>query len=136
MQGSRHVLQTPMLVLARWLGAAAALASIAAVITLSIVPGSSRPHVLSSGDMEHFAAYLGTGLLIASGLPPLRRWRGPLVLIGLAALLEVAQIFVPGRSPGFGNWLSSSAGACLGALAFHAVWRRGTVRLGLGAEGR
>jgi len=104
--------------------AAAALAAIGTILVLSLVPGVDRPHILRSGNLEHLIAYAGTGFLIAAGLPPLRRWRGVLMLVVLSALLEIAQLVIPGRTAGIDNWFSSSLGAFLGMLAYYTVTRQ------------
>jgi VanZ family protein len=95
----------------------AAIAALVSIVVLSLVPGSSRPHVLPSGNIEHFTAYFITGLLCRLGLRPFRDWRGILLLALLAATMETCQHFVPGRVPSLANWLWSSVGALCGVLA-------------------
>src|SRR6266536_907096 len=79
---------------------------------LSAVPGELRPHVFAVPQLEHFAAYFAAGLLLALGF-----WnRRNVLLLCLAvpmyaAVLEVAQLFIPGRSSEFIDFLASSAGA-------------------------
>src|SRR6266487_1953327 len=79
---------------------------------LSEVPGELRPHVFAVTQLEHFVAYFAAGLLLALGF-----WnRRNVLLLCLAvpmyaAVLEVAQLFIPGRSSEFIDFLASSAGA-------------------------
>jgi VanZ family protein len=87
------------------------------IIVLSLLPGRERPHTGASGQMEHIAAYFLTMLCLAAGHP---RWRQQAIMVfGLAlcsAIMEVAQIYIPGRSPAVGDALASSGGAII-ALA-------------------
>jgi VanZ family protein len=109
---------------------ALAIAAVAAIIIVSVVPAEVRPHLVRSGDLEHFAAYLVTGCLVAGAFPALRPWRGIVALALLSAVLEVVQTFVPGRHPGLLHWFASSAGGAAGfaaeALAARMVpaWRK------------
>jgi VanZ like family len=94
----------------------AALAGVVAIGVVSLVPGELRPHVLASGRIEHLAAYAGVGFLF--GLAYYGCFRRLLLLAAslaaYAGLLEIAQNFVPGRHPGLGDFLVSSAGAWTG----------------------
>lgn len=94
----------------------AAIVCVAAVVVLSVVPGSDRPHVFHSGNLEHFVAYGGTAVLLVFGSSRgfARVW--PVVLSVASAIFEVLQIWIPGRSAGFENWLASTAGACTGTV--------------------
>ncbi|TBW37000.1 VanZ family protein [Siculibacillus lacustris] len=92
-----------------------------AIVVLSLLPGTYRPHTGASGNFEHVLAYAGTGLLLALGWAVARTWRGPVFLSAAAALLEVAQIWIPGRSAGLDNWAASTFGATLGVV-LAAAW--------------
>jgi len=116
-----------------------AIASVVAIIVLSTLPGSERPHVLHSGNLEHFIAYTCTALLLVVGFG--HRWRAVAMLSLASALLEVAQIWIPGRSAGVDNCLASSAGALVGSLlaiaaveAFDRSARRVGLTMGSRAE--
>jgi VanZ like family len=84
---------------------------------LSAVPGELRPHVFAVPQLEHFVAYFAAGLLLALGF-----WdRRSVFLLCLAvpiyaAVLEIAQLFIPGRSSEFIDFLASSAGAWAGIV--------------------
>jgi VanZ family protein len=73
---------------------------VVAIMVLSLVPGSLRPHTGLPGQMEHALAYGLTGALLCVGFgkprDSLLLWIG---LAGYSALFELLQNFVPGRSP-------------------------------------
>lgn len=100
----------------RTLARAAALLCVSALVALSTVPGSERPHVFDSGNAEHFIAYAGTTFFLAVGYARRFVWAWGALLSGTSAVLEVAQIWIPGRSAGIDNWAASTAGAFAGAM--------------------
>ncbi len=90
---------------------------ILAIIVLSLVPGSARPHTICPGRVEHFIAYAGTGFFFGFG------YRAPqerlAVWIGLAmasGILEILQAFIPGRSPSPFDALASTCGLTVGLI--------------------
>lgn len=94
----------------------AGLVSIAALVVLSFVPGTLRPHVFASGNSEHFAAYAATAFLLGLGGAPRTTAVFVSFLSAGAAFAELLQNWIPGRSPGFDNFVSSSMGALTGAV--------------------
>jgi VanZ family protein len=74
--------------------------------------------------VEHFAAYA-----VLAALPALRRFRAPSIravmafLFLLGAALEVAQIFIPGRSCDWRDLLADSCGIALGVAAVRTAQR-------------
>ncbi len=85
---------------------------------LSLLPGALRPDTGAPGQLEHLIAYFGTSVILASRPSmPDRRWRASLLLVPYAGALELAQLFVPGRHARFSDFLVSSVGALLGAVA-------------------
>lgn len=90
-------------------------------VTLTSLPGKAipvaLPHPLDWAG--HFCLYGGLGALIARAALlhrwPLRRlvWAGVL-LSTWAALDELHQLFIPGRSAEVSDWLSDTLGASLG----------------------
>jgi len=86
------------------------------------MPGQymARTGILT-GHQEHFLAYLFTGAFVAA-LPS--KSTTPkyfaLVLVAYAAVLELGQNFVPGRTPTFDDFCSSALGAIAGVVA--VVW--------------
>ena len=85
------------------------------ILVLSLVPVALRPHVMADKHHEHFVAYLLCACCIALGYPRLRQlMASALILTALAAALEIAQVWIPGRKPSVGDWASSAAGVCCG----------------------
>jgi len=97
------------------------IASWAAVVLLallSLVPGTLRPHVMASGHIEHFAAYFLTASVWALAY---RGWSKAILIAFLlsayAGVLEILQLWVPGRVSQFSDFLISANGAWAGAVA-------------------
>jgi VanZ family protein len=93
----------------------AGLFCVLAIIALSLVPGVYRPHTGLPGKAEHFIAYCSTGTVFALGF----RSRGSRVVIALgltllAGLMEILQMWVPGRHPAIADAVVSSMGGLLG----------------------
>jgi VanZ family protein len=102
---------------ARGLFRYAGLGGLIVIGILSAVPGKLRPHVFAVPQLEHLVAYFAAGLLLALGF-----WnRRNVLLLCLAvpmyaAALEIAQLFIPGRSSELIDFFASSAGAWAGIL--------------------
>jgi VanZ family protein len=83
-----------------------------------------------SGHVEHALAYALSGVLIyvvaarrfAAGR--FAAWRAAALLSAYAGVLELGQIFVPGRHAGIDDFLSSATGAAAGVLAAAALLKR------------
>jgi len=87
-------------------------AGVLAIIALSLVPGQYRPSTGLAKELEHGIAYgLVAAVLTVAGVA---RWPRILVLIALAAALEVGQAFVPGRDSSLTDFLGSASGALVG----------------------
>jgi VanZ family protein len=90
-------------------------------LTLTSLPGKAVPVALPhpwdwSG---HLCLYGGLGVLIARAAVirgwPLRRLVWVALLVSAAAALdELHQLFIPGRSAEVGDWLSDTIGAAIG----------------------
>ena len=93
------------------------------IVILSLLPGSERPHTGYSGNIEHFVAYLGTGMVTAFAFPAASLLHLALPFCLASGLFEIAQIFIPGRSAGVDNWMASSLGALIGIVAVRTVAR-------------
>jgi VanZ family protein len=88
---------------------------ILAIIVLSLVPGIDRPHTGLPGKAEHFVAYCGTGAVFALGFWSIgARFVIALSLTLLAGLMEILQMWVPGRHPAIADAVASSMGGLLG----------------------
>jgi hypothetical protein len=106
----------------------AAITAIIAIVILSVVPGTLRPSIGASGNVEHALAYGGAAFLSALSWKHARRTVGPVAFSCLAGVAEIVQLFVPGRHAGFDNWAASTCGAVLGiALAAALVARRAAI---------
>jgi hypothetical protein len=103
---------------------------VAAIVVLTLVPGSMRPETAFAsyvqrladspglaGLLEHFTAYAGAALLLGLGYRA-RKMRLALLakLVLLAALLESAQTLVPGRTAALIDVGGSSLGASAGIV--------------------
>ncbi|HUQ35408.1 MAG TPA: VanZ family protein [Aestuariivirga sp.] len=87
----------------------------AMIVVLSLLPAQRRPHSGVAGEYEHCIAYALVGAAFAAGYLTIRaRLFAGLVLTASAALLELLQNFIPGRTPELSGFLASSLGAWIG----------------------
>lgn len=108
----------------RWAIRPSAVLALAIIVVLSVVPGDFRPSTGASGNFEHFIAYAGTAGLLALSRVVRSSWSIVLLVAGLAGLagsLELAQIWIPGRSAGWDNFFASSAGGLVGTMVARLV---------------
>ena len=109
-----------------WIKAAGA-ACVVAIIVFSLIPQAERVSTGLPGKYEHFLAYSVTGLVLGLAMPGKK---GPILaggfLIGLACLLEVMQLWSPGRHPRISDAIVGAASAILGAAV--AAWLRRSER--------
>ena len=78
-----------------------------------------------SGHVEHALAYALSGVLIyVVAARRLAAWRAAVMLSAYAGVLELGQVFVPGRHAGIDDFLSSATGAAAGVLAAAALLKR------------
>ena len=99
-------------------------ACIVAIVVVSLVPGDTRPDTGLPGQIDHIISYCGTAGLLGLGYPTAKSRLGMIVMLtSLAATLEVAQRWIPGRHPQFIDFAASVAGTCLGMLAAMVVHR-------------
>jgi VanZ family protein len=96
-----------------------------ALAVLSWTPGSYmvRTGILST-HQEHFLAYLLSALTIsaAQGRGTPAAWPG-FALVCYAGILEVGQLYVPGRHPAIADFTASSLGALVGIVLASALAR-------------
>jgi VanZ family protein len=102
--------------------------SLAAAVTFSTLgPPSYRPHSHLGQDGEHALAFILIGL--AFGLAYTRhRLLTSVVAVVLIGLLEILQLWAPGRHARFEDFAVDALTACAG-LAVAAVLDRATQRL-------
>ncbi|MEO8318348.1 MAG: VanZ family protein [Bradyrhizobium sp.] len=85
------------------------------IVIISLVPGHLRPHVLSSSYEEHCLAYAVVGYLLAVGRPTFwRRLVLGFMLVVAAGSLEMAQLFIAGRTASVADFAASVLGAWAG----------------------
>jgi len=107
-------------------------ASIVLLVVLSWLPGSEMVRTGAGGHLEHATAYFLTAIIMGLAnreAPPL--FVQSLLLVVLAAILEVGQLFVPGRTAAFLDFAASSTGAAIGGLVIWSVRSRMLSYLGL-----
>jgi hypothetical protein len=98
---------------AGWIG-------LAAIVVLSLLPGLERPRnaLGLAAQHEHLLAYILTAGAFGLGYRKTAIRAALLALLFIcAALLEAAQIWVPGRTAKLIHFGASSMGAALGLLA-------------------
>ena len=84
-----------------------------ALVVLSLGPPSTRPVTGAGHNFEHLLIFLATGL--AFGLGYLRWfWCLSLALLTFAAVIEIAQMLVPGRHARLSDFLVDAAASSLG----------------------
>lgn len=92
-----------------------------AIVVLSVIPGSIRPHSGAGGYYEHFTAYF---IVVAIGCLALRTGAGRIgigILLTLTAgILEIVQLVIPGRNAELSGFTSASLGTW-GAIALVSV---------------
>ncbi|WP_439399881.1 VanZ family protein [Bradyrhizobium sp. PMVTL-01] len=94
----------------------------AAVTFVTLGPQNVRPHPLLGHHGDHALAFLLVG--IAFGLAyPQRRWTTSAVAVALIGLLEIMQLWVPGRHARFGDFVVDAFSACIGFALSVAVDR-------------
>lgn len=108
--------------IAGWLG-------VAAIVALSVVPGPERPHSGLPGRIEHVAAYALTAAALVFGYRAARtRLRLAALLVGLAGAMEVAQIWIPGRTAHILDAVAGWLGTVIGLFVAAFTVRMGTRR--------
>jgi hypothetical protein len=89
------------------------------IALVSLIPGDLRFHVGGSHYLHHFAAYFMVAIILAIG----RRNRAQLITIAIllmlfAGILEIAQLWIPGRNSRIADFVASSLGIWIGILGF------------------
>lgn len=102
----------------KWMVRLGALACLIALPLLALLPAGVVERTSAGKEAEHFIAYAGTGLLLTLGIAPQRaRLLAAVLLIGLAATLEIAQSFTATRSAEWAQFLASALGVVAGLVA-------------------
>src|SRR5262245_51362506 len=88
-----------------------------AIVTLSFMPAYDRPMTGASSNFEHLAIYLATGFAFAAGYADrLLLVTGALTLF--SGLIEIAQVWAPGRHARLSDFLIDAGAAGLGIGVF------------------
>jgi VanZ family protein len=91
------------------------------LVWLSWIPATLEIRTGMAGQIEHAIAYCGTGAILALAYQEPRRWRMAVGLVALAGILEIGQLWVPGRTSQFIDFAASSAGAVAGVMIGRAA---------------
>jgi VanZ family protein len=109
------VVITALLRLVAWLLAAA-------VTFVTLGPQVVRPHPVLGQVGDHALAFLLVGIVFGLAYPQ-RRWTVSAVAVALIGLLEIMQLWVPGRHARFEDFMVDALSACVGfALSAAANW--------------
>jgi VanZ family protein len=102
-------------ILVRKLYLVAAWAALSAIVLLTVVPPALRPTTDAPHDIEHGAAFLITGLLFGLAYPG----RVRILSIGagiFCAMIEIVQLYVPGRHARWIDFAVDAVAAIFGVL--------------------
>lgn len=86
------------------------------LVWLSWIPADLEIRTGMVGQIEHAIAYCGTGAILVFAYQEPRRWWIVAGLVALAGVLEIGQLWVPGRTSQVIDFAASSAGAVLGVV--------------------
>ena len=95
---------------------------VGALAVASWTPGQEMVRTGFNTRLEHLAAYLITGIAVISAYPQRPAWTIAAILCAYAGVLELGQLYIPGRHAALLDWLASSSGvffACLTMYFFH-----------------
>ena len=107
----------------------AAVSCVVVLAILSLIPGQDlvRTDLAKLGygkQVEHFIAYFGATTIIGLAYPvQSRRLPLALALILYAGVLEIGQLYVPGRAAAIADFSASAIGIAAGALLSSLAWR-------------
>lgn len=97
---------------------------VTAIVVLSVVPPGLRPETVAPHHLEHFIIYSATGLAFGLGYDRKHRLLAPL-LVAFSGLVEIVQLFVPGRHARLGDFVIDAAAISLGLFTVSLVnWIR------------
>jgi VanZ family protein len=93
----------------------------------SWTPGQEMVRTGFNTRLEHVAAYLIAGITVIIAYPRRPIWSIAAILSAYAGILELGQMYIPGRHAAVLDWLASSSGvlcACLTVFVFQRRHRR------------
>ena len=97
-------------------------ACVVAIAALSLVAPSLRPVTILPHDFEHAAIFALTGFTLGLGYPN-RAQLQMSVLIIFAGVIELAQLYAPGRHARMIDFVVDALAACAGVAAAAVVLR-------------
>jgi hypothetical protein len=103
----------------------------AAVTFATLGPPSLRPHSNLGQDGEHTLAFVLVGLAFGMAYPGHRRLAAPVAIV-MIGVLEILQLWAPGRHARLEDFVVDAAAACAG-FATAAILGRLTQRAKAGA---
>jgi VanZ family protein len=99
----------------------------ACVIGLAVAswtPGQEMVRTGFNTRLEHMVAYLIAGIAVIIAHPRIPTWSIAAILCAYAGILELGQIYIPGRHAALLDWLASSSGVLCACLAVFVFQRR------------
>jgi VanZ family protein len=88
-----------------------------ALAVLALLPAAVMSRSILGGHAEHFIAYLGTTTVMGLAFQKRRRLAVQCaLLIAYAAILQMGQLYSPGRHASFQDFAVSSSGVIVGGL--------------------
>ncbi len=101
----------------------AAWACLVLLMVLSWLPGEEMIRTGLNTRIEHAVAYMGTMLVVGAAYGiRLGSFRLAALLIAYAGVLELGQIYVPGRHSAVLDFAASASGVIAGAIAFQLAY--------------
>src|SRR5258708_39697060 len=87
---------------------------LAAAITFATLgAASSRPHADLGQAGEHALAFVLIGLAFGAAYPR-HRWRAAALAVAPTGLIEILQLWAPGRPAGWADFIADALAACAG----------------------
>jgi hypothetical protein len=87
-----------------------------AIAALSVIPPGLRPETGVPHDLEHSLIYAVAGFAFGLGYGR-RRVQVAILLLLFSGVVEVAQLFVPGRHARFSDFIVDALSVCAGFVA-------------------
>ena len=94
----------------------------AILLVLSVVPPELRPETGVPHYFEHFLAYGVTGAVFSSRLSSGSRFSTSSALV-FCAVIEILQLFVPGRHARLADFATDAIAACAGIAIVSSITR-------------
>jgi VanZ family protein len=94
----------------------AAWSALLAIVVLTVVPPNLRPTTNAPHDFEHAVAFLIAGILFGSAYAGLE-WILSVGAVAFCGMIEVLQLYVPGRHARWIDFVVDAVAAVAGVLA-------------------